>query len=156
MNPPWRTQTVIELCQAMRQTRDYSALPILADALQEADYPDEKLLDQLRAGPVDIDAERFVALIYSTRTAESVAWIERFATELGSPEHYGEPIGPAMSYATLMEAARRFVEVDERMDMGTNETFRDLYDKFPEFWKHYETVTGIRTPSDTSFFGCSC
>lgn len=152
----WRTQSVIALCQAMRETRDYSALPILADALQDADYPDEKSLNQLRAGPVHIDAERLVALIYSDKTAESVAWIEGFAVELGSPEQWGEPMGPAMTYATLMEAARRFVEADERVDMGTNDNFQHLYEKFPEFWKHFETVTGIRPPSATSFFGCSC
>jgi hypothetical protein len=152
----WRTQTVIALCQAMRQERNYSALPILADALQDADYPDESLLDQLRSGPREIDAERLVALIYSAKTAESVAWIEGFAAELGSPEQWGEPVGPAMTYSTLMEAASNFVEHDSRVDMGTNDNFQYMYEEFPEFWRHYETVTGKKPASATSFFACSC
>jgi hypothetical protein len=42
----WRTETVVALCQAMRQSRDYSAMPILADALQDAEYGDEEVLEQ--------------------------------------------------------------------------------------------------------------
>ena len=146
---------VIALCQAMRQERDFSALPILADALQDADYPDETMLEQLRSGPGAIDAERLVALIYSSKTAQSVAWVEGFAVELGSPVRWGEPRGPPMTYATLMEAAKNFVQDDSRMDMGTNDNFQHLYEKFPEFWMHYETVTGTKPKSATAFFGCS-
>ena len=153
---PWRTSTVVDLCQAMRETRDYSALPILADALQDAGYPDEEVLEQLRSGPSEIDAQRLVALIYSAKTAESVAWIEAFASELGSPERYGEPLGPEMTYSTLMEAANRWVKDEESTDMGTNDTFQDLYGKFPEFWMHYEIVTGMKPKSASSFFACSC
>ena len=105
MDPVWRTSTVLQLCEAIREVREYSVLPILADALQEADYADEKVLEQLRSSPSEIDAQRLVALIYSDRTAESVAWIEAFAAELGSPNFYGDPLGPVMTYATLMEAA---------------------------------------------------
>src|SRR4051812_23749632 len=156
MKPEWRTNTVALLCQAMRETRDYSALPILADALQDADYPDEKRLDQLRSNPGPIDAECLVALIYSTKTAESVAWIEGFASELGAPAINWDPSGPAMTYLTLMEAANRWVKDEFYTYMGANETYRDLDEKFPEFWRHYEIVTGVKPKSATSFFACSC
>jgi hypothetical protein len=152
----WRTQTVIALCQAVRQEQDYSALPILADALQDAEYPDETVLEQLRSNPNAIDAQRLVALIYSNRTAESVAWIEAFASELGSPNFYDEPLGPEMTYSTLMDAANRWIQNEFYTEMGANETYKDLYGKFPEFWGHYEAVTGMKPTSATSFFGCRC
>src|SRR4029079_17133790 len=109
-----------------------------------------------RSGPNEIDAQRLVALVYSAKTAESVAWIEAFAVELGSPAQGGEPIGPPMTYPTLMAAANLWAENEVGTDMGTNDKFQNLYEKFPEFWKHYETVTGIRPKSPESFFGCSC
>src|SRR6188472_3868987 len=106
MNPPWRTQTVIELCQAMREMRDYSALPILADALQDADYPDEQMLGQLRSGPSEIDAQRLVALVYSAETAAAVERIESTAATLGGGvilELGGEYLdGEDLSYSTLI------------------------------------------------------
>jgi hypothetical protein len=152
----WRTSTVVQLCQAIREGRDYSALPILADALQDAEYPDEQVLEQLRSGPREIDAQRLVALIYSDKTAESVAWIEAFASQLGPPERYGELLAPALTYATLMEAANLFVKDGWHTEMGTNETYKDLYEQFPVFWTHYEIVTGVTPRSASSFFACSC
>ena len=50
----------------------------------------------------------------------------------------------------------RYVKDDERTDMGSNDNFQDLYEKFPEFWEHYEAVTGMRPTAAVSFFGCSC
>ena len=108
----------------MRETRDYSALPILADALQDADYADEKVLDQLRSVPNEIDAQRLVALIYSDKTAESVAWIEAFAPELGVPAINWDRSGPDLTYLTLMEAANCWVEDESYTDMGATKLTR--------------------------------
>src|SRR5262245_47773724 len=109
MDTLWRTASVPRLWQHMRAVGDDTAVAILADALQDADYADEKVLEQLRSGPSEIDAQRLVALIYSAKTAESVAWIEAFASELGSPNFYGQPLGPEMTYSTLVEAANLWV-----------------------------------------------
>jgi hypothetical protein len=35
-DPSWRTATVLSLAKAINKTRDFSAMPVLADALQEA------------------------------------------------------------------------------------------------------------------------
>lgn len=48
--PEWRTSTVIPLAQQMYDSRDFSAMPILADALQDADCSDEAVLTHCR-GP---------------------------------------------------------------------------------------------------------
>lgn len=48
----WRSETVIQLAQHCQATADFSALPILADALEEAGCDNPDLLDHLRgAGP---------------------------------------------------------------------------------------------------------
>jgi hypothetical protein len=82
--------------------------------------------------------------------------IEAFAVELGSPEQWGEPVGPAMTYSTLMEAANLWAKNEVSTDMGTNDNFQHFPELFPEFWKHYETVTGKKPKSATAFFRCSC
>lgn len=51
-SPEWRTSTVLALAQAMYDSRDFSAMPILADALQDAGCSDEVILAHCRgAGP---------------------------------------------------------------------------------------------------------
>src|SRR5690242_10305874 len=102
----WRTQTVIALCQAMRQERDFSALPILADALQDADYADEEILATMRSDPDTIEAQRLVALIYSAETADAVKRIESIAATLGGGvilELGGYVDGEDISYSTLID-----------------------------------------------------
>jgi hypothetical protein len=48
----WRTDTAVAIAEQMRQLRDYSALPILADALQEVGCDDERILSHCRCdGP---------------------------------------------------------------------------------------------------------
>jgi hypothetical protein len=50
--PAWRTSTVIALARQMYVSRDFFAMPILADALQEADCMNEVLLNHCRGdGP---------------------------------------------------------------------------------------------------------
>ena len=41
-NPAWRSSTAVSLAQAMYESRDFAAMPVLADALEEAgcDHPD--------------------------------------------------------------------------------------------------------------------
>ena len=48
-SPEWRTTTVLALARQMDDTGDFSAVPILADALQDAGCDDEFLLERCRA-----------------------------------------------------------------------------------------------------------
>jgi hypothetical protein len=51
-NEEWRTSTAIALAQQMYDSRDFSAMPILADALQDAGCDSADILDHCRgAGP---------------------------------------------------------------------------------------------------------
>jgi hypothetical protein len=46
----WRTDTGLTLARQMYESRDFSALPILADALQDAGCDNEDMLSHCRAG----------------------------------------------------------------------------------------------------------
>ena len=49
-NPAWRTPTVVALASQMYESRDFGAMPILADALQDAGCDSEDVLGHCR-GP---------------------------------------------------------------------------------------------------------
>ena len=48
--PEWRTSTVLALAEVMYETRDFSPMPIIADALEDAGCTDEVVLTYCR-GP---------------------------------------------------------------------------------------------------------
>jgi hypothetical protein len=48
LSPSWRTATVVSLAQQMYDARDFSAMPILADALQDAGCDTDDILDHCR------------------------------------------------------------------------------------------------------------
>jgi hypothetical protein len=48
--PEWRTDTAVSLARTMYESRDFSAMPILADALQDAGCDNADVLDHCR-GP---------------------------------------------------------------------------------------------------------
>jgi hypothetical protein len=47
-DPAWRTSDAVALAQSMYESRDFSAMPILADALQEAGCENEPVLTHCR------------------------------------------------------------------------------------------------------------
>jgi hypothetical protein len=48
VSPAWRTDTAIALARQMYESRDFSAMPILADALQDAGCDSEDILNHCR------------------------------------------------------------------------------------------------------------
>lgn len=76
-------------------------------------------------------------------------WIDNFAGDLG------------MSFDELMGAADLWVTTDNGKWGGeytydNSETYKDHWDKFGEFWEHYQTLTDKTPMSKDSFFTCSC
>ena len=47
-SPDWRTDTAVALAQGMYESRDFSAMPILADALQDAGCDSDTILSHCR------------------------------------------------------------------------------------------------------------
>jgi hypothetical protein len=50
LSPSWRTDTALSLARQMYESRNFSAMPILADALQDAGSDSADILDHCR-GP---------------------------------------------------------------------------------------------------------
>ena len=48
LDPEWRTSTVVALARGMYESGDFSALPVLADALEEAGCNDDAVLNHCR------------------------------------------------------------------------------------------------------------
>ena len=49
-DPDWRTDTAVLLARQMYESRDFSAMPILADALQDAGCDNPDVLNHCRGG----------------------------------------------------------------------------------------------------------
>ena len=164
MKPEWRTSTVVGICERIRETGDYSACPILADALQDAGCDDEGLLTELRAVPSQIQAERLVSLIHSDETAAAVQRIDDFVQLLGEGGYPGD--FPVMTYEILLDAARKFAMDQNSNPLGagsmnwSNATAEDNVEL--QFWKDFEVVTGIKLGFEmsewraTELFTCHC
>jgi hypothetical protein len=161
VSEPWRTTTVVALCEAMRQTRDYSGAPILADALEDSEYPDGEVLRQLRSELEAWQAERLVALIYSDKTAEAVNRVEEIAMWLGPGAmlNLGElDSSLAMDYRRLLAAAHDWVDHKGGVYQWGGDRWEESFpSRAEEFWDNYHIITG-RRPSDEreSFFVCTC
>ena len=54
LGPPWRTSTTVALAQQMYESRDFSAMPILADALQDAGCEHLDILGHCRGAGVHV------------------------------------------------------------------------------------------------------
>jgi len=160
VSEPWRTTTVVALCEAMRQSRDYSATPILADALEEAEFPDMEVLKQLRSVLEPWQAERMVALVYGVKTADAVKRIEVIAAWLGpgAMVNKGEWDTPTpMNYQRLIGAADEWLNGGEGVYHRSDSWEESFPSRATEFWEAYHIVTGRKPSDDTeSFFVCSC
>ena len=74
---------------------------------------------------------------------KSQAWIRDFAESIDQ------------TYNRLMEAADLWVSQGD-YTYDNSESYKDHYDKFPEFWEHYENVRGVQVADKDRFFTCSC
>jgi hypothetical protein len=166
IRPEWRTENVVGVCLSVRETRDYSALPVLADALQDAGCDGGELLAALRDPELPPwAAERLVALVYSAETEAAVRAVEEFAAELGprafveEGDGYDEP--RPTTYERLMRVGDRWTADDDRWDRGhTVEHGHDnlrseySYGAFARFWEAYRLITG--RAGEGNPFSCTC
>ena len=138
------------------QRGDYSALPILADALQDAGYDDEVVLAQMRdPETTPIAAERLVCVVLGGPYAESVKAIENIARLMcldDDPSYH-------MDYERLICAGDNWLVVTEHV-FGLYMHWQNRFEENAyEFWIHYEVITGREIPESDkhdSMFTCSC
>jgi hypothetical protein len=160
MSPQWRTSTVCALCRRMLDTREFDALPILADALQDAGCTDNELLTRCQDSELKpVLAERLVNLVYSDETAAAVRWLEQFVRDINYHEDYdddtGEPIGEGSDtdphdYEYVVEMGKQGLEEGEMFfgsDAGAD-FFREGDDNRREFFRNWSLVTGMAVPEE--------
>jgi hypothetical protein len=109
VDPQWRSTDVVALCSAMREQRDFSATPILADALQDAGCDNESMLAVLRnPDSPQMELEIAVAAAYSEESRQAVIWLdnaianlreEQFSQEEGDQQH------EQLTYANVVQCA---------------------------------------------------
>jgi hypothetical protein len=158
MNPHWRTTTVLALCQRMLDTRAFDALPILADALQDAGCTDTELLTRCQDPNLKpVLAERLTNLIYSDETAAAVRWLEQFARDIG----YEDEDPPTYSYEAVVEIGREGATSGGMYfwtDSGAD-YFRGDPANRREFFRNWSLVTGVEVPEEDQenmTFACAC
>ena len=161
--PKWRTQNVLSICKEMKETRKYDALPILADALEEAGYEDKEVLEECRTQSnlsyqlQEFAHERLICLFTDDEKATAVRWIEKFAHRMGQ------------SYERLMLAADTWMDgekdLEERGEGWNDSWTRDDTESYKGigieewkvFWTHYEKIVEEEVKNkEATFFTCSC
>lgn len=163
IKPEWRTSDVVALCQGMRESQDFGAMPILADAIQEAGCEDELLLAELRHGPKRYtEYAPLVASIWSEKGASAVVWLRDLHMTCDCPE-----------FRAIFAAA---TDHHEENDVGSGGPYDDYYisrnedgylyfggtdahGEIPEsFWDYVELASGKKIPNRdrASYFSCSC
>lgn len=179
INPRWLTTNVLDLAAAVRDERDVSRLPILADALMDAGCDDEPLLAYLRSRddswpeyldwfveyqltrhgrePEADDLLDWLAR-WSRGVEDAIATVKDYGARLGKPGWYDEDPEP-MTFAELMNGAAEYLARGEPMRMGANQDYEDVF--WPEensrrFWEAYERLTGEKVGDRGSFFSCAC
>ena len=70
-DPAWLTLAVVDLAQAIYEDRDWAALPVLADALEEAGCTNRDILDHLR-GPERFTRQGKAEEVESTKAQRPV------------------------------------------------------------------------------------
>lgn len=168
MRPEWRTSTVVALCRRMLDARVYDALPVLADALQDAGCDDDQLLAACQdPDPTPIMAERLVNLVYSEETAGAVRWLEQFVRDINYPDYKdeGDEVGTPSdtdphTYEYVIQAGHQGVG-EGAMYFGSDAGAEFFYDpdNRREFFRNWSLVTGVAVPEATQegiSFSCAC
>jgi hypothetical protein len=155
---PWRSYNVTALCEAMRREQDWSNLPILADALEDAGYCDAKVLGQLRGPkPENSESQRLVALLCSDETAMAVRWLERFVVWINYPDE------PRMDYEYVIQQGYSGIKEDGGMFFSSDDGadfFREGAANVQEFYHNWSLATGEPLPGEERqremYFRCAC
>jgi len=160
INPKWRTETVAALCRRMLDLRDFAALPILADALQEAGCTDVGLLTNCQyPNLARVDAERITNLLFSTETAVSVTWLDDFGGYLEFDYRYDKE-NPREDYTRAIQIGHdALTSGSMNYSMNGSNTFGSNRDKIREYFVPWSRVTGVAVLSEvreTVRVCCSC
>ena len=112
-----------------------------ADWLEERGYDDEAVLQRA----------------WTVERQEAEDWLRWFADECGYHDGYeGER---KITYEEVIEFGRVYQETgDGWTQFGSTDAQDTMCHHRKEFWKHWQTITGVVVPEDKkdAFFSCSC
>jgi hypothetical protein len=150
------TDTVRMLCERMREEQDFTALPILADAVEESG--DAELAGALRQEYDWVGATRIVAKAMGGEFWEAVLWIDVFAEAVSREgDEYSSPT--EVTYVNLMTTLKNSYEGGRDMIRyyGIN-TPDECYENSDEMWRAFLLITGLPKTARAawSVFTCSC
>lgn len=155
---PWDTDAVRGMCRKMMETQDYSAFPVLADALEESGFTESvwlemegddyyPLLKKLRSLDFEEEYDKFrlAAIFCSQETHNAVDDVESHGCYLGD-----------LDFSSTMYAADRYIQCGA---WGDDDYSRASLEDWADFWDAYYVLTGKR-PGDTGMDqipdSCSC
>jgi len=69
--PEWRTEPVVALARGISETRDYSTMPVLADALEDAGCASSDILAHCRSGGPHVQSCWVVGLVFGNEPAKA-------------------------------------------------------------------------------------
>lgn len=167
IKPEWRTATVLGLCRSMRETGEYSAMPILADALQDADCTSHELLKFLRnPSPDHYSNVSVVALVMLPEARDAIDWIEAFAEGIADPyaddDEETDWRDCVVDYSEVMRAAGASLDRSDPYSICLPfDTPEDLYagsEKMTKLWECFRTLTGraVTADQEEGLFRCAC
>ena len=155
----WRSHNVTALCEVMRKDQDWKLMPILADALEDAGFHDDAVLNKLRT-PEDGDdweKQRLVATIHSEESAAAVHWLEQFIKWVDYSDE------SRLDYEEVIQQGYNGIEEDGGMYFGTDDGadyFRESRANVLEFYRNWSLATGEPLPGKRQLqnitFSCAC
>ena len=162
MNENWLTSTVASLCNEMRESGDYSLLPLVGDALLDADCSDEELVAACHnREQSDVMRQRVVCLVLGGEYAAAVRWLENAVSEIGYDYDEDDEPYRRVNYETLVAAGREAI-ADGGYCFGTTSGSEFFYSDSNkhEFFRSLAIVTGTVPPTietqDSIYFRCAC
>lgn len=155
--PEWQTAIVQALCQRMHETLDFSPMPILADALQDAGCTDEKLLLEFRKNASRLQAIKQTAMRcpgehYRARCF-AASWL------LGFAEEYGLYDADELFDAAIATGPGRLLVFSGNHGDEAQGIMQHDKDTREEFWRYVGVLTGEAVPKETYetiIYACAC
>lgn len=164
----WQTSTVLTLMAGVDADGAWDRLPILADALQDAGYPDDEVLAYLRE-PGDEVGPWYRRVVEGVVTLDQVTAAVAYLADFGLNFRHSEWADPpddlegedldawyddesnarhlddGLSVSQVLDMCETYVETGEREGFGVETSGIDVGD----MWEQYAVLTGTPPPVRT-------
>lgn len=150
----FRTTASVDLCRTMRESQDFSALPVLADALEEAGYDDPAVLMSMRRPGVSrAEGCLLVGRVESPDTAAAADAVDRIAGMARDAHESADSI-----LRTALHHLDNEYDHDAYVCFGDTNYPEPDSEEWEEFWAAVRLLTGAAVPPGygASFFICAC